>query len=448
MGNLTINLPTKIGGHPKQEWVWACTSRFIDLLWGRRAGKDWIGTRKMIKNIYQRDFRRSEHEQKSCSIRRDIPRLYYWCVAPSYALCKVVSKHLFGFLPEEIIQEDNTRSNTPNIWLYPEIKIEFKSGERPERLVGEGLNGLYVTETARLKSSTWNDNLQPTLADKEGWGIFTTTPIGRNWYMEEIRPLCEEGDQRDEQWSGFHAKTVENTKMPGLVAEVERARKTMPKKYFLRNYEASADAFQGQIFDEFDSSIHLQDWEIDKSIYKVIVGGVDWGYTHHGGFVIIGITNDDDVHILEENTQSGIPCVSADNNQDTWAKRALEAQTRWGTELFYCGVDEPEHIKAFRDAGIYARGAKNAVQPGIQTIATLMHIDENKHTRLKIHKSNCPRLSKYIAAYRWMENKDGDLQEKPLKVNDDEIDMARYAIHSARKWLKFEIPQEEEEAAA
>lgn len=447
MSSITLNFDEKIGGHTKQEMVWRDDHRFIDLMWGRRAGKDWISTRKAVKNIYERDFRRVKDDKSRASISRDIPRLYYWFVAPTYSLTKVLTKHLFSFLPEALIQKDGTGSNSPYLWLYPEIKIEFKSAERPDKLVGEGLNGIYITETARLKPSVWNDNLRPTLSDTKGWGIFTTTPVGHNWYIEEIRALSEPGDQHDDEWVAYHCKTVENTKVRELVKEVERARVTMPRKYFLRNYEASPDAFQGQIFDDFDSALHVQDWEIDKTIYKVFIAGVDWGYTHNGGFVIIGITNDDEVHVLEENTQSRIPVVSSDENQDTWVKRSLEAQERWGIELFYCGVDEPEHIAAFRDEGVYARKAHNSVHPGIQALATLMHVDDKGHTRFKIHKTNCPRLAKYLPAYRWAENRDGDMQEKPEKVHDDEVDMLRYAVYSSRRWLKFDVPIIEEVAA-
>lgn len=449
MTTYTINFNDIIGGHTKQEKIWQDNHRFIDIMAGRRGGKDWIGVRKALKNIYTRDLGDKSKENINFNRNHDVPRLHYWFIAPTYQLTKVITKHLFQFLDERLIQVDKTNSNQPHLWLFPDIKIEFKSAERPENLVGEGLNGVYVTETARLKSKVWNDNVRPTLTDKGGWGIFTTTPLGHNWYIDEIRCLSDKAnEQYDDEYVGYHWKTVENTKNPLLLKEVERAKKTMPKKYFLRNYEACADAFQGQIFDDFDRDIHVKKWSIDKSIYKVIIGGMDWGYTHHGGFVVIGITNDDEVHVLEENTQPGIPCVSSDATQDTWAKRAFEAQKKWGWELLYCGVDEPEHIKALRDEGVYARKAKNAVNPGIQTIATLMHVDENGYTRLKIHE-NCKRLAKYLPAYRWAENRDGNLEERPEKINDDEVDMLRYAVHSARRWLKLVVPPiEEEENAA
>ncbi len=40
------------------------------------------------------------------------------------------------------------------------------------------------------------------------------------------------------------------------------------------------------------------------------------------------------------------------------------------------------------------------------------------------------------------------MQEKPEKVNDDEVDMLRYLAFSARKWLKFDVPVAEREEVA
>ncbi len=103
-------------------------------------------------------------------------------------------------------------------------------------------------------------------------------------------------------------------------------------------------------------------------------------------------------------------------------------------------MDEPAYIAEFKRAGIFAAPCNNDVKAGIQLVSTLMHVDENGHTRLRIHKKNCPRLSKYLPAYTWNENKDEELSETPKKENDDECDMLRYAIYSGRKWLDINIP--------
>lgn len=352
-------------------------------------------------------------------------------------------KHIFSFIPEELIQHDGTRGSHPHIWLYPDIKIEFKSGDNPNLLVGEGVNGIYITETARLKESVWNENLYPTLSDHQGWGIFTTTPSpeGRNWYVEQIYNIAIPGPDHNDQYVSYIWHTADNTCVPGLKKEVEFARKTMPLKYFLRNYEANINVFQGQIYEDFQYDIHVVDFKIDLKRYKVVVAGVDWGYTHNGVIMVIGITDDDDIDVLFESSDNHIPVLSEVKTQDTWVKRALKIQKEYGVDMFHCGPDEPEHIQAFKDSGIWARAAKNAVSPGIQSVATFMHIDDNGKTKFRIHKKNCPTLAKYIPSYAWKEGK-----EEPIKENDDECDGLRYGIHSAREWFKY-VPDIVKEAS-
>jgi hypothetical protein len=438
MPKLDVEFEADVGGHPKQELVWDDSHRFIDIMAGRRGGKDWIGVRKALRKIYEDDLPPVLRVHSNYSILRNLPRLLYWFLAPDYSIVRIVIQKLFEFIPEELIQYDGTRSTQPYIWLYPEIKIEFKSGERPERLVGAGLDGIYVSETARLKPTLWNDSLRPTLSDKQGWAIFTTTPLWRNWYFEDIRRLAEPGKDHDDEWVGYTWHTVDNDRVPGLLEEVEKARKTMPHKYFIRNYEACPDAFFGQIYDEFNYDIHTADFEIDLSRYKIIIAGQDWGYVHHGGFVVIGINNDDCVDVLEENSEAGIPVGHIDlPDEDSWVNRARDASPRYGNiEMFYCGHDRPENIEAMNRAFgdvVTATTAITNVYDGIQTIATLMHIDRNGHTRLRIHRTNCPRLCKYLPAYHWKASKEGVHKEEPDKVDDDECDMLRYAVHSGMK---------------
>jgi len=439
---IEIDFCDTVDGHDKQGKAWKSDARFLSLLWGRRAGKDWIAHQKAIKNTY-RDFNAGLGET-NCSLSKKLPRLHYWAVAPTYALSKTQIMYFLSTIPDKLIQKNNVFSRG-ELWLYPEILWEFKSGERPETLVSVGLNGMYITETARLKKNVWNDNLRPTLSDKGGWCIDTTTPIGNNWYIDDIWRFADPNSaDKQPDHEGIFCKSIENTMVPELIADIEKARVTMPKKYFLRNYEASIDAFHGQIYDEYNREVHVQDFKIDLERYKVVVAGVDWGYTHHGGFILIGITDDDSVDVFHEDTQDRIPCVSSDSDADTWAKRALAAQEKYDVELFYCGVDEPEHIKAFRNEGVSARKCKNEVSPGIQAVSTLMKIDNNGHTRLRIHPS-CKRLVKYLPAYKWAENREGDASEKPDKVNDDECDMLRYAIYSAHRYIGLHLPRQEDE---
>ena len=428
---MIINIPEKVGGHQKQEAVWICPARFIDVMAGRRGGKDWISARKFIKRIYN-DLKKGRGYH-SPSIKLEIPRLHYWCVAPSYKLNAVQKREIFKFIPETAIQD--WVASRSKLWIYPEILIEFKSAENPEKLVSEGLNGIYITETARLKASVWNDNLRPTLSDKQGWGIFTTTPLGRNWYIDDIRALSDPASEtKHPDWEGFYWKTSENTKCPGLIEEVEKAKATMPERYFRRNYEASPDAYHGQVFEEFDIDKHVVDFDVDLDRYKYVVAGQDWGFTHNGVLCVVGITPDDDVDVIELVSAPNINVVSTDPDQRTWRNIDLQLQDKYGIEWIFGGVDQPENITILRREGVDGRcvnirGAKNAVRPSIDFLSTLMRANGGGRPKFRIRKCAATKpLVSGIINYRW-DDKPG--KEQPIKENDDEVDALRYAVYSA-----------------
>ena len=411
---------------------------------GRRGGKDWIGVRKAVKNIYEDLKLGKGNPDHLVSYEKGVPRLKYWFVAPTYGLIKEIVQHIFLFLPDELIQANQTRGNGNKLWLKPDILIEFKSADNPQTLVAAGLNGVYVTETARLKSSVWNDNLRPTLSDLQGWGIFTTTPLP-NWYIDEIRALTIEGDKKDPQWTGFFWTTEENTSCPGLAEEVERARKTMPEKNFRRNYLASPNAFQGQIFDDYKRDDHVKTWSVDYKRYRTVVAGVDWGYTHNGSIIVCGIDNDSRIDVIEEVSLPRIPVVSENPTQKTWVTIAKEIQARYkekrgaefGVDMWSLAPDEPEHISAFKRNGIFPiKKANNSVSAGIETLGTLFFIDENNHKRIRVHES-CKVLISELPRYRWKESGEGGIKEDPVKEDDDSVDALRYCLHSVKNYFKI-----------
>ena len=440
--NINIELARSIGGHTKQELLWNDSHRFIDAMAGRRGGKDWIMARKAVKRIYN-DLRIGRGESfSSMSLR--VPKLHYWFVAPTYKLNAVQKRETIKFLyqmfpadpskPHPLIQRDI--SGKYELWLRPDILIEFKSAEHPETLVSEGLNGIYVTETARLKSTVWNDNLRPTLSDKGGWGLFTTTPLGHNWYIDDIRSVSEEGEKHHNDWVAYHWKTIENIMCHGLVDEVEAARLTMPLKYFIRNYEASPDAFMGQIYDEFERKIHLQKFEFEHSNYKYVLAGVDWGLTHLGAIVVFGIDRDDNVDIIDVIAESGVPAISDKPEMRTWTTIAKELKKKYGVRAFFCGPDEPDHISGFNRSGIHAVAAKNSVQAGIMFCASLIHINNDGKTRFRVREcDNTKQMIREFHSYSWHEDK----KDTPLKENDDIMDAMRYGLYTAYKLRYFGI---------
>jgi len=63
-------------------------------------------------------------------------------------------------------------------------RVWFLSADNPDGIRGFGFRGLVVDEAASIPVNVWNYVLRPTLAQTLGWGVFISTPAGRNWFYD------------------------------------------------------------------------------------------------------------------------------------------------------------------------------------------------------------------------------------------------------------------------
>jgi len=411
--------------HAKQIEFHESKARFKALAAGTRSGKTYGSARDFIKQIYE-----DRAKKKG--------RLNYWVVAPDYGLTEVAREEIADILgadnPDEMETSPLVLSYNKSkfkLQLHGRILIEFKSAERPEKLVARGLDGAWIDESARCAEVTWS-NIRARLADRQGWALFSSTPMGKNWFYEQIYRLGDRLDPLyDPHFASFHFTTADNTAVPWLIEEVALARKQMPARYFKRDFLASFDAFAGQIYDEFNRDIHVVD-EYPKQFARII-GGKDWGFRPNPGVsLVIGITGAGDWYVIHEeyHTELLITPVSERDTDPCWIWLDKGLQDRFNTECFYADPSEPEYIAAYKKAGIRIREANNSVLPGIQAVATYLHVnEENKRPRLFIYKG-CTNLIREMEAYHWKQLKDGTTLEVPDKTDDHGCDSLRYCALS------------------
>lgn len=151
------------------------------------------------------------------------------------------------------------------------------------------------------------------------------------------------------------------------------------------------------------------------------IAGVDWGYSHYGAIVVIGIDDKGNYYLVEE-------IAKQFEEIDYWVNKAHEVIKKYGYIPFYCDTARPEYIQKFKDNSINALEANKEVLSGIEDVAKLY-----KSNRLFIYKPKCTRFFEEIYNYVWNKNKD-----EPVKIFDDVQDGMRYAIHSdnTKKVLK------------
>ena len=212
--------------HAGQQSIHDDRRRFRVVCAGRRWGKTRFAAAELID--------RAGHEA---------PGDYGW-IAPTYLIaergvdaCKTIAPDLLTFSGRSPTQAALRGLNGP-------IRIWFLTADNPDSILGFGFKGLILDEAARIPHEVWTRYIRPTLSDSQGWAVFISTPLGRNWFFDEYTRGRGEDPLR-RSWS-FPSNTSPYLP-PG---EWEEARASLPEDVFKQEYmaeflEDSAGAFRG-----------------------------------------------------------------------------------------------------------------------------------------------------------------------------------------------------------
>ncbi|MCZ7583107.1 MAG: terminase family protein [Deltaproteobacteria bacterium] len=311
---MTTHLFENYRPHDGQKQLHRAGARFTAVCAGVRSGKTHGAAREFLRRVYADRLTKSGP-------------LHYWAVAPTYDLVAVQQREILSFLSNAAPRLVLSFHQTDRVLtLDGDIRIDFKSAHRPELLVGVGLDGLWMDEAARVHPEAWKGSLRMRLSDRGGFALFSTTPLARNWFYDEIwqradpRVLTDEG-----VYARVHFTTAQNTALPGLAAEVEQARRDLPPKYFAREYLAGFESFRGQVYEEFDPSRHVvSERDVPSSFVETRVG-VDWGWRNPGAMIVVGRDGDGTWWAVDEEVSTRRP-VDSSGRKETWVITAKKAE--------------------------------------------------------------------------------------------------------------------------
>lgn len=433
--NLEIRAPFAL--HAKQREFVASPSRFAVASAGVRGGKTSGAALKFLARIY-RDLEAGRCNTPTGSrVAERRARWHGWIVGPTFYHLGEAFRCLFDVLPDELVIRYSPAAHT--LRLAGDVLIEGKSAERPEKLVSVGLNGMWVTEAARVKNDTWPSSLRSRLSDRQGWAIFDTSPFGGpgNWVFEYL--IANARDHVDEfsctEWAAGDNPVY-------TAEELESAKSGLPKRYWLRDYCASWDSFTGNVFDEWDDSIHVvsesalrAEFNVAgplRSIFRRIIAGVDWGWNSPGAIVVVGDTGREQI-VLEESYAAN-RIVFDGRLSDTWVEEAKRLRAKWGITQFFCDPARPDAIFDFQRCSLPATGADNEIVYGIRKLAEQLHPVAGK-PRLRVLDC-CTNLIREMRGYQWAQGKGTDFAELPApNQSDHAVDALRYAEADVARYL-------------
>lgn len=415
---------------PKQVEFHRSPKRFKVAAAGNRGGKTLSGAAEFLANIF-RDLKAGRGKQAVRLGRTRIPRLTYWVVTPTHSLAEFPYREIVRFCPPALI--DKVNASTRELWLRGDIQIGFRSTERPELLVAETLNGLWMDEAPRCKAEAWRGALRARLADQEGWGLFTGSPLGgrSNWVHADL--VSKQGI--DPHVAAFSWTTADNPYVPR--SEVEHARATLPAAWFKRDWEASWDSFGGAIYEEFRDEVHVTDeqrfrlefglgaraW---KDCFSRVISIIDFGHTVPGCMLTIGELGDRNWVVLEEVYGPGIRPLTGSSR--TWLGECRRVEREYGAREFFGDPEDAGALFDLRNNGVSIRAANKAIYTGIRRVSSALHIDERRgKPGLRIF-SGCVNTIREARNYMWKPNREqtGFLEEPAPNQDDHALDCLRY----------------------
>lgn len=397
-----------------------------------RTGKTYAGARIFLKRLLA-DYGLVDEERE------------YWCVAPTYDDCRAQKLELLKIIPRELIDVEkqggkgeffDESHGRGVLFLVGGVTIILKSAERPERLVAFKLRGIWWTEIARSKVAAW-PNVYSRLSNyPDSWFVADTSPLGHCWFYQEVWKPAKEG--RFENASTHEWKAVDSPYVPASV--IEEARRNLMPAFFKREFEASWEAFVGQIYD-ISADTHLFAECPFRPDYAILTADINTTSTHPAEFMWTYYQGDGK---RRRAWVAGCYQKVIGLDYDTYALD-IAAQYQRLLRMFPGRVKvriDPSFHNAFktklRGLGVSIQNAYNEVLPTIRMLGSALvarpldHYDDwgkpvwAAYPSLTFGPAAQPVLEQ-IAGMRWMTGSDGVVRDTVDKSADDGWhDSARY----------------------
>lgn len=229
---------------------------------------------------------------------------------------------------------------------------------------------------------------------------------------------------------------------PSLTEEYKRQQAAANRGLFYRrNIKGEWVAAEGAIYDAWNPDVHVVPYEAVRPLLSHLVSiGLDYGTTHATAALLLGMTGEREPRLVL---------------LDEWRVEVQEASARWTDAMLSRGFKEwrdsiesehklpaPSWVFADHAAasyrvqlsvdGVPTQPAEKDVKYGIGLVSSLLGSG-----RLLV-TDRCEGLIREAPSYVWDPKAALLGEDKPVKVADDSLDAARYAITTSEKfWRQY-----------
>jgi hypothetical protein len=176
-----------------------------------------------------------------------------------------------------------------------QTRLEVRSAEHPENLVGDSLDHVIMSEAAKHRSDTFERYIRAALADRRGTADFPTTPEGFNWFYDLWSRGQDPNFPSHESWqfpSWENPYVYPEGRYDPEIIEIEN---TTASTWFAQEIAADFSAFKGKIYADWQDHIHVKPHEFNPDWPNYIA--FDWGFTNPMAAVEFQVSPMDTVHV-------------------------------------------------------------------------------------------------------------------------------------------------------
>jgi hypothetical protein len=326
-------------------------------------------------------------------------------------------------------------------------EVECKSADNPDSLTGEGNDWVICDEAAQYSMRIWEMYLEPTLADRDGWAMFITTPRGYNW----IYDLYKRGqDPNEPDWESWRCPTSDNPKIKRKF--LERARRTNDDATYRQEYEADFTISTGQVYPDFQEDVHVQ-YEMNIGRSWPRYRSIDWGYSPDP-FVMLWYAVDGEgrIYIYDEYVKRRRSLAKHANflvrkvqkrNKDA---KTIKRNGEWlvvsrnnyvppfdteKTEYVWTVADPHgagrSNMVTMGEHGIPCWGVSTRIEDGLDKVRDCLAIRDDGTTGLYV-SNRCVETIREFNLYSYPEFDSRNVGENPIDYNNHCMDNIRYQV--------------------
>lgn len=298
-------------------------------------------------------------------------------------------------------------------------EVLFRSLDDPAKLLSINLGWFYIDQAEEASEEVYLTLLGRLRAVETPRAWITGNPLGHNWVWHRF---IHDPIKGHTMHSAITAENQDN--LPD--GYIDSLKKNYNEIWINRYLYGSWDAFEGQIYPDWDEKVHLcNDFNPPPEWIRVIA--IDHGKTNPTAIYWGALDYDDNLWIYREHYEAGqdvdyhADIIKKYMNEGLSEVYIIDPSTGAGKK------DDPETIgNRYRSLGIPVSGGNNDVLGGIDKVTYFL-----KKNRLKVAKS-CRALRREIINYQWEQptasRVDLNQPERPLKKDDHAMDAIKYMI--------------------